>query len=90
MSQYQINQPCTIFTDSRRAAPDLDDTSSLSDYEETESIDTIRTALNTHDSVTYSESNMDKMNVNDMMFAWRSITNPTSISDYFPTQGSNA
>lgn len=72
------------FTDSRRA--DVDYSSDLPSYSNTASVSSMRTALNTYDPNTYTDAVLDAMTTNDMVFAWRNITNPESIHDEMPAQ----
>lgn len=81
-------------TDSRRATPDANsganaDASYFSNWADTESIRTMRTALNTYDNKTYNTTNLNIMNANDIVFAWRqtsSLLNAKSIADYMVRQ----
>jgi hypothetical protein len=85
----QISQPNTNWTDSRRATDEASSESSIVSYEETESIDTLKTALNDYDPITYSEENLSLLNANDLMYAWRLISgNEESFSDYQEAQES--
>lgn len=82
MSRYQLRQLDLNFTDSRRASPDNTDESSITNYTDTTSIATIKQALQESDPNTYTDEYLGLMNTNDMVFAWRTLKEPKSISDY--------
>lgn len=50
------------------------------------SIAGLRTALSGFDSFTYTTDVLNKMTVNDMVFAWRNIQDPTTIASYMTAQ----
>lgn len=49
-------------------------------------ITALRNALAAHDAFTYTSAALDRMTVNDMVFAYRSISDPTSIANYMTAQ----
>lgn len=60
---------------------------SLLNFADTQNILTLRTALNTFDPFTYTQTVLNQMSVNDMLFAWRAAKgNQASISNYHPAQ----
>lgn len=50
------------------------------------SITAMRAFLNGFDNKTYSNANLDIMSTNDMVFAIRSIQDPTTIANYVTAQ----
>lgn len=75
------------FTNSLRAVASMggsDD--SLTDPADYTSITSLRTTLSTFDSLTYTSAVLDGMTVNDMVFAVRSIQDPTTIASYVTAQ----
>lgn len=79
MAIHQNRIPPTRFTDSRRS--DVTYNNNLTAPTDFAGNETLRSALQTADPNTYTDEVLDSMNVNDMIFAQRSIKNPLSISD---------
>lgn len=79
MANYQLRQPASNFTDARRS--DVTYQTTLPNDVDLGSISSLRSALQAYDAFTYTNAELDRMTVNDMVFAWRSIRNPTSIHD---------
>lgn len=50
------------------------------------SVFALRGALQAFDAFTYTNNVLDMMSVNDMVFAYRNIADPTTISNYQPAQ----
>lgn len=84
MANFQLRQPPSNVTDSRRS--DINYTTTLPNDADLASISTLRAALQGYDAFTYTNAVLDQMTVNDMIFAWRSIRNPTSIHDKMTQQ----
>lgn len=49
-------------------------------------ITALRNALTAYDAFTYTSTELDRMTVNDMVFAYRNISDPTSIASYMTAQ----
>lgn len=92
MPQQQMGSFDINFVDSRKATPVFYSgvsapTNPITNYAETEDLFTISQALNTFDPITYSTANIELLNANDLLFAWRACRgNQASISDYHPAQ----
>lgn len=55
-------------------------------YGEVEDIQTVDAALKAYDAFTYSDAELQKMNANDKLFAYRNCKMPKTISDYAAAQ----
>lgn len=92
MADQMLGQIDLCFVDSRKASPSFysgvnAQATPLGSYAQTESISTIRAALFAFDPKTYSQTNLNILNVNDLVFAWRMVStgigpNAKSVSDY--------
>lgn len=76
------------FVNSKRAVADGGGdasglTSGVSNYVTHASIDARLTA---YDAFTYSAANLQLLSYNDKVYALRAIDDPTTISNYYPTQ----
>lgn len=77
------------FTNSLRATASTGGSSDqLTDPSDYSNMDALDTFLTTYDSDTYTSEQLQIMNVNDKVFAVRSIEDANTISDYHPTQES--
>lgn len=76
------------YVDVRRADPNAGGiVGTNTNFGDVASVNTLRSALNTFDPFTYTAAQMDIMNVNDLVFAWRSCRgNQGSVSNYMPAQ----
>lgn len=88
MAQVQFGDTVDInFTNSLRAVADTGgDTDDLTDPSDYTTVATMDTFLSTFDSDTYTAAVLAKMNINDKVFAVRSIQDPTTIADYMTAQ----
>lgn len=91
MPGHNIGNPIG-FVDSRKADPQFqsgvfDELDPIENYGDTEDFIGLKQALVNFDQFTYSAQNMEKMSLNDLIFAWRVCRgNEKSIADYMPAQ----
>ena len=90
MAQIQFGDILDVnFTNSLRATASnggsADQLTDPSDYSNITALDTFLAA---YDADTYTAEQLQIMNVNDKVFAVRSIQDASTISDYHPTQAS--
>lgn len=87
MANKQINTVVNFnITNSNRAVETGASTGGLGNPGNLVTITALRSALSTFDAFTYTSAVLDQMTVNDMLFAVRSISDPSTISSYHPTQ----
>lgn len=96
MADQMLGQIDLCFVNSLKATPSFysgvnAQATPLGSYANTESISTMRAALFAYDPKTYSQRNLDILNVNDLVFAWRHtsmglVPNAKSIADYMVQQ----
>jgi hypothetical protein len=88
MAQVQFGDFLDVnFTNSKRAIAgnggSADMLTTPGNYQD---ITTIDAALKAFDAFTYSDAKLQLMNVNDKIFAYRCIADPTTIANYIPAQ----
>lgn len=74
------------FVNSKKAIPLQNGNNDLTDASDYISINAMFTFLAGFDPITYTSAVLENMSVNDLVFAVRSIEDPTSISNYHPAQ----
>lgn len=74
------------FVNSNRATQNESSTGGLNSPGNFVTVTALRNALAAFDAFTYTSAELDRMTVNDMVFAYRNINDPTTISSYQPTQ----
>lgn len=97
MADQMLGQIDLCFVDSRKATPGFNSganasSTPLGSYAQTESITTLKSTLFAFDPKTYSQVNLNILNVNDLVFAWRMVStgigpNAKSVCDYAVQQG---
>jgi hypothetical protein len=78
--------PSSKFPNSLRAIETGSSTAGLSSPGTFSNLTGLRNALSTFDAFTYTTAVLDQMTVNDMIFAYRNIGDPTTIANYIPAQ----
>lgn len=87
MAQKQMGaSPNFNFTNSLRAVETGSSTAGLSSPGTFSNVTGLRNALSTFDAFTYTSAVLDAMTVNDMVYAYRMIGDPTTIANYIPAQ----
>lgn len=84
MAQIQLGTVVDFnFTNSNHVNDSDGDVADAVDYT---SITTLKATLAAYDAFTYTTVALDAMTVNDMVFAVRSIQDPTTIANYMVAQ----
>lgn len=79
MANIQMGSVNTLVANARKAVPGIDSTSGFTTPVNYSSISAMRTRLAAADGTYYTSAELDRMTVNDMVWALRSIDDATTI-----------